>query len=340
MIRESLYSGERILVLIGEKSPAWTPAFLRAFTDDSPKTLSPQETSLTGIGWLTSKSKGGTVLDGKPVTLYGSLDITEECRLDTAYKQSGESSTNDVFPLRFTLSPEAFYQVNTRQANTLYQEALKACALTSAQVVWDLYCGAGTLSLCLASRAAAVLGIDANAAAIRDAWINARRNDTVHHTAVDGADGGSAPVNDASSALTLSDRLCFLAGLAEDTAPYIAGNPGFLAGSLARQQKLYADAQAKSRPPSEAPLRLLDGKPPDIVVLDPASKGAKPAVLQAILDVKPQRIVYVSCDPATLSRDLQLLAAQGLYSIEYIQPVDMFPQTAHLESVTLLQKRK
>ena len=74
----------------------------------------------------------------------------------------------------------------------------------------------------------------------------------------------------------------------------------------------------------------------DIVVLDPPAKGAAAAVLAAILKASPRRIVYVSCDPATLSRDLQRLLAEGGYRIEYIQPVDLFPQTAHVESIVLM----
>ncbi|MCL1849586.1 MAG: hypothetical protein FWF83_07965, partial [Clostridiales bacterium] len=89
-------------------------------------------------------------------------------------------------------------------------------------------------------------------------------------------------------------------------------------------------------PPGIELLRLLTTSKPDLVVLDPSSKGAKQVVLDAILAAAPARIVYVSCDPATLARDLRVLIGDGAYTISRIQPVDLFPQTAHIETVVSL----
>ena len=76
---------------------------------------------------------------------------------------------------------------------------------------------------------------------------------------------------------------------------------------------------------------------PDVVVLDPPRAGVHPVVVQRLLELKPQRIIYVSCDPGTLARDLDVLT-QGGYGVESVQPVDMFPWTQHVETVTVLYK--
>ena len=80
-----------------------------------------------------------------------------------------------------------------------------------------------------------------------------------------------------------------------------------------------------------------DGLRPDVVLLDPPRKGSEPAVLDAIASVSPRRIVYVSCDPATLARDLKHLCAAG-YAPRQVQPVDMFAWTSHVESVVKLTR--
>lgn len=79
-----------------------------------------------------------------------------------------------------------------------------------------------------------------------------------------------------------------------------------------------------------------DGIQADVMVVDPPRKGCDAACLDTMLRMKPQRIVYVSCDPATLARDLKILCADGAYELQKVQPVDMFPQTAGVENVCLL----
>ena len=77
---------------------------------------------------------------------------------------------------------------------------------------------------------------------------------------------------------------------------------------------------------------------PDILLLDPPRKGCDPQVLETILKLKPERIVYISCKPATLARDVQMLCASGAYQLSQIQPADFFPQTTHVECCALLNK--
>ncbi|WP_353948446.1 23S rRNA (uracil(1939)-C(5))-methyltransferase RlmD [Sporolactobacillus sp. Y61] len=79
------------------------------------------------------------------------------------------------------------------------------------------------------------------------------------------------------------------------------------------------------------------GIKPDVIVVDPPRKGCDAALIQTMLDMKPDRIVYVSCNPATLARDLKMLVPGG-YDIKKVQPVDMFPQTTHVECVVLMSR--
>ncbi|MCL6456865.1 MAG: 23S rRNA (uracil(1939)-C(5))-methyltransferase RlmD [Gorillibacterium sp.] len=80
-----------------------------------------------------------------------------------------------------------------------------------------------------------------------------------------------------------------------------------------------------------------EGVAPDVIVVDPPRKGCEPELLETMLAMRPARIVYVSCNPATLARDLRVLEDGGYRAIE-VQPVDMFPHTTHVETVCLLER--
>ena len=77
----------------------------------------------------------------------------------------------------------------------------------------------------------------------------------------------------------------------------------------------------------------------DVIVVDPPRKGCEQIVLETMVRMQPERIVYVSCDPATLGRDVKYLRENG-YELTRVRPVDMFPQTVHVETVVLLSKLK
>ena len=78
-----------------------------------------------------------------------------------------------------------------------------------------------------------------------------------------------------------------------------------------------------------------EGRTADLLVVDPPRKGLEKEFTEAVLEMKPTKMIYVSCNPATLARDLSLLS-EGGYTVKKVQPVDLFPQTTHVESVTLL----
>ena len=180
--------------------------------------------------------------------------------------------------LNFHISPRSFFQVNTRQAERLYEQALTYADLHGTETVIDAYCGTGTITLFLAQKARKVYGIEIVQPAILDARKNARDNHVKN-------------------------------------AEFIVGDATAVMPALYKQ-----------------------GIRPDVVVVDPPRAGCTEIVLRTFANMKPQRIVYVSCNPATLARDLAILKDLG-YITQEVQPVDLFPQTSHVENVALLMRK-
>ena len=181
--------------------------------------------------------------------------------------------------LEFRLSVPSFYQVNRDQAEVLYGKALEFAALTGGETVLDLYCGAGTITLCLAGRAKRVIGAEIVPAAIRDAAENAARNGVKN-------------------------------------AEFFCGNAADMAAELSAQ-----------------------GLRPDVITVDPPRKGLAPEVIASAAAMGPERIVYVSCDPGTLGRDVRRFGELGYRAVR-AAAVDMFPGTRHVETVVLLSQQK
>ena len=177
----------------------------------------------------------------------------------------------------FRLSIPAFYQVNRDQAEVLYCKAVEYAGLTGTELVLDLYCGAGTITLTMADRAKKVIGAEIVAPAVENARENAAAN-----------------------------------GI--ENVEFFCGDAGDIAARLAEER-----------------LR------PEVICVDPPRKGLAPEVIDAMVQMGPERIVYVSCDPATLGRDVKLLAQRG-YAARRAAAVDLFPGTAHVETVCLLSK--
>ncbi len=214
---------------------------------------------ITGIVLNLNPEKTNVILGRTTHTLWGDANMTDT-----------------LCGLRFTLAPEAFYQVNHDQAERLYDLALHYADLDDTKTALDLYCGAGTITLCLAKKAKRVLGIEVVPEAIENAKHNAAQNQ-ITNVAFECADATDAAVN------------------------------------LAKRGEL-----------------------PDVVVVDPPRKGLTPEVVGAIASMQPKRVVYVSCDPATMARDCKLLCATAPYTLTCVTPVDLFPKTHHVESVALL----
>jgi 23S rRNA (uracil1939-C5)-methyltransferase len=85
---------------------------------------------------------------------------------------------------------------------------------------------------------------------------------------------------------------------------------------------------------------LNEGIKPDIIILDPPRKGCDKSLIESITKINPEKIIYISCDPATLSRDIKQLVDNNKYILNKVQPIDMFPQTGHVECVVRIQSRK
>lgn len=191
---------------------------------------------------------------------------------------AGEGEYRDqMLGKQFFISAHSFYQVNTPQAEVLYQEAIKAAAIKDTDTVLDAYCGIGTISLALADHAKQVYAMEIVPQAIEMAKKNAEYN--------------------------YVDNVIFEAGKAEEVLP--KWNQ--------------------------------EGVQFNVVVVDPPRKGLDSGFVKSVIEQAPERIAYVSCNPATCARDCRLFADAG-YRLEYVQPVDLFPQTVHVETVVLMSR--
>lgn len=192
----------------------------------------------------------------------------------------GDEAIEDVLcGLRFRLSPRSFYQVNRLQAQHLYGLAMKKAELSKEDTVLDLYCGTGTITLCLASACKKAIGVEIIEAAIEDAKENALRN-----------------------------------GIQ---------NAEFFCADAGEAAKRFAEENIH----------------PDVIVVDPPRKGISADVVEAMGQMAPRKIVYVSCDPGTLARDVKRLEEIG-YFFRSAAAVDLFPRTHHVETVAVLERNE
>lgn len=223
--------------------------------------------------------------------------------------------TDYIGEVKYQISPLSFYQVNPVQTKRLYETVLNYAGLTGKETVWDLYCGIGTISIFLAQRAKQVYGVEVVAPAIADARNNAKINGI--------------------------ENVEFFVGKAEEVLPafyeeYTRGTQKFV-----KDIELPAnteDVRSQIEIADKGAAKERNMLQPDVVVVDPPRKGCDEKCLETIVKVSPARVVYVSCDSATLARDLKYLCEKG-YEVREVQPVDMFPQTVHVETCVLLGRK-
>ena len=250
-IRKGSASGEIMVcaVINGKKLP---------HSDKLVEALTEKEPSIRSVILNINIKDTNVILGDKCITLWGEDYITDI-----------------LCGLRFRISPLSFYQVNRNQAEKLYNKAAEYASLTGNETVMDLYCGAGTIGLSMASKAKEIIGVEIVPEAVEDAKVNAEINSI--------------------------------------------SNARFICGDAAKAAEILKN----------------EGVRPDVIILDPPRKGCSPDMLKTAAEMNPDRIVYVSCDPATLARDCGIFAELG-YIVTKATPVDMFPRTGHCECVVRL----
>ena len=189
----------------------------------------------------------------------------------------GDGFITDILgDYKFKISPLSFYQVNPLQAEKLYNIGVESAEINKNDIVFDLYCGIGTISLFMSKYAKKVYGIEIVEQAIEDAKQNAKLNNVKN-------------------------------------TEFIAGDVEFVLDDLINNKKII----------------------PNVVMVDPPRRGLDNKSIENILKIHPDRFVYISCNPATLVRDLSKF--EEVYNIQKIQPVDMFPYTSHIECVAVMK---
>ena len=216
----------------------------------------------------------------KVISIYQNINKANSSRTyGRAYKKlyGVDKLLDNIGDYKFYLSPNSFFQVNRVQTEALYSKAMEYLDLKMDDIVYDLYCGIGTISLFVAPHVKKVYGVEIVNEAIEDAKYNAELNNI--------------------------DNVEFMVGKAEILLPKL----------------------------------VKVGIESNKVVLDPPRKGCEKEVLDSLVKMQVERIVYVSCNPSTMARDVKYLVENG-YKVVEVQPVDMFPHSAHVECVVEIQK--
>ena len=275
-LREGQRTGDRMVILTVSGNPEYAlkshhldalTAFLRA-------AIEPMDSG----AFLSVFLRIQQIAKGKPTNFYemhlhGPDHIREILQIDLNPSEKKHS-------LFFKISPTAFFQPNSMQAEQLYSLALKHADIPPESVVYDLYCGTGTLGICIAKQAKQVIGIEIAPESTLDAKSNAEANQC--------------------------SNITFLTG----SVPIVL--------KQIHQEKTYP--------------------PPDAVVVDPPRAGLDRHSIEQILDLHPETILYISCNPVSQAENVKELLA-GNYVLKTVQPVDQFPQTPHIENIIVLKRK-
>jgi 23S rRNA (uracil1939-C5)-methyltransferase len=269
-VREGKTTGDRMVMLTVSGNPdfALQRHHLDSFVRALKESVEPTANATLSIFLRIQQIAKGMETEYFEMHLNGKDHITEN--LSIILKDSDEKA-----PMSFTVSPTAFFQPNSAQASVLYSKAIELGSFSKEDVVYDLYCGTGTLGICIAKHVKTVIGVEISREASLDARTNAKHNGLENYTVYTGG----------------------------------------------VSQILKENAFVK----------------PDVIMLDPPRAGLEASALKQIVELNAPKIVYISCNPETQSGNIKDLIDAG-YKLIAIQPIDQFPQTAHIENIALLTR--
>lgn len=260
LVVKTAVTGEVMAIIVANKAAATHVEELAEWLDAAVCEPYYLESLILNVNKKTDSQVMGT----ECITLAGKAHIE-----DTLTTNNGT--------LKLEVAPLSFYQTNPAQATVLYNLVQKYAAPKLTDTILDLYCGAGSIGLSLASKAARVIGVES----ARPAMLNANRNAVIN--------------------------------------------------GIVNAEFVYAKAEDVFE-------TKLIGVKADTVILDPPRAGCDIRLLDALITIAPEKIVYVSCNPATLARDTKHLTENGNYSLTEVTPIDMFPWTTHVETVALMSR--
>lgn len=252
LIRRAKATNQTLVCLVVSKEFKGSKNFVQALVRQVPEIS-------TVVMNFNSRSTS-VVLGDKEKILYGKGFIVDELCGHT-----------------YKLSARTFYQINHDQCELLYQKAIDLCHFSGKEIVFDMFCGIGTIGMSFANQVKEVVGVEINAQSIQDAKMNAKMN------------------NINNIRFVCSDASQFMKQCAQ------------------RKQKV------------------------DVVIMDPPRSGSDQTFIDSLAILNPKQVVYISCNPQTQVRDLQWFKQHG-YTTKEVFLYDLFPYSAHVESVCLLEK--
>lgn len=251
-LRKANCSGEICAVLVARRN---VPEFVKLA-----KTLTEEFPQIIGVVLNLNPDRTNVILGERDILLSGRAELSDK-----------------MCAVSVEISPKSFYQVNTPAAENLYRQAAEF-AEPKGKIILDLYCGAGTIGLSMASEAERIIGVEI----VPEAVENARRN-------------------------------------------------AKLSGYPSKSEFICSDAGAAASSLAERGIR------PDVIILDPPRKGCDEQTLAACAEMSPQRVVMISCNPATAARDCKRLLELG-YATVKVKAFDLFPRTRHVECIVLMTR--